>query len=136
MMAGMPWKPRFGIRGSSCPGGTTRLLSIMWRLQYRMPMRTSRGVAISESTVFKVESRSLRKISARKPTANVIVDIVSPMMVRNWYEPPKPRCRGLVMRGIHKHDATKARRPVAWMITEVLLEKGTSACGDVVVIVP
>jgi len=135
MTAGIAWKPKSGMNGSSCPGGTTNLLSTARRLQYRMLTRTSRGVARTESMFFRAKSCLLREMSARRPTPNVIVDIVSAIMVRNWYEPPNPLCRGFVMLGSHENDAAKDRRPATWMIVETLLGEEASLCRVGVVIV-
>lgn len=126
MTAGIAWKPKSGIKGSSCPGGTTNVLSTARRLQYRMLTGTSRGVAHTESMFFRVKSCLQRETSARRPTPNVIVDIVSAMKVGNWYEPPNPLCRGFVMLGSHEYDAAKNRSPVTWMIAETLLGEEVS----------
>lgn len=135
MRAGIAWKPRSGMNGISCPGGTTNLLSTARRLQYMMLTRTSRGVAHIESMFFRAKSCLLTEMSARRPTPKVIVDIVSAMMVRNWYEPPNPLCRGFVMLESHENDAAKDRSPATWMLAETLLGEEVSFCRACVVIV-
>jgi hypothetical protein len=51
-----------------------------------------RYCAYREHILQGTKSCSLRKMSAGRPTPNVIVDIVRAMMVRNWYERPNPLC--------------------------------------------
>lgn len=123
------------MNGSSCPGGTTNLLSTARMPQYRMLTRTSRGVAHAESMFFSAKSCLLREMSARRPTPNVIVDIVSAMMVRNWYEPPNPLCRGFVILGSHENDAANNASPTTWMVAERLLGEEVSLRRACVVIV-
>lgn len=98
-------------------------------------MRTSRGVAHTEIKFFRTNNCLLGAASARRPTPNVIVDIVSAMMVRNLYEPPNPLCKGFVMFGSHENDAAKNRSPATWMMAETLLGEEASRCRARVAIV-
>jgi uncharacterized protein YqhQ len=91
-----------------------------------MLTRTSRGVAHIENMFFRANRCLLRETSVRRPTTNVKVDIVSAMMVRNWYEPPNPLCRGFAMLGMYNNDAVKDRSPITWIITETLLGEEVS----------
>lgn len=133
--AGIAWKPKSGINGNSCPRGTTNILSATRRPQYRMLTRTSRGVAHTESVFFRAKSCLLGEMSARRPTPNVIVDIVSAMKVRNWYEPPNPLCRGFVTLGSHENDAAKDRSPATWTMAETLLGEDANLCRGRVIII-
>lgn len=69
-----------GRNGSANSGGKRRDLSMALMLQYRMLIRTSKGVEHTERTFLMPKSRGLRVRSANRPKANVAVAKASPMM--------------------------------------------------------
>lgn len=93
-----------------------------------MLTNSSNGVAYADIMLFKVRSLRLAEMSARRPIPNVTAEMVRAMMVKNWYEPPKPSWRGLLMFGSQRKDAAKDHSPVRCTTVERTLHDGAGVC--------